>query len=159
MRHTARSAGQLFGVVSLVVSSVLFSAAVPSAAVPGDVRFAARTGLSCPGTQLCPPEAGPGDPGDPVGEVVSVTPDAGPRSGGFTVTLAGTGLTPYTRVLFGVLDDQGCFVGQEAPDAVVLSDTTVVATAPAWPSEAGVSVVAATPDGRFTAPLAFTYLD
>lgn len=102
----------------------------------------------------------PGPPGEaPQGQLVAIQPDIGPTSGGTQVTLNGTGLTPYTRVLFGTLGPDGCFTGREATDVVVLSDTALVATAPEWPEAETVSVFAATPCGQLTDPLAFTYTD
>ncbi|CAM5563152.1 IPT/TIG domain-containing protein [Streptomyces avidinii] len=106
------------------------------------------------------PVLGPGAPdGAPEGRLVALRPDAGPVDGGTQVTLSGTGLTPYTRVLFGSLGPDGCFTGREAPDVVVLSDTALIATAPQWPAAEAVSVVAVTPCGQHTNPLAFTYVD
>ncbi|MFD3681082.1 IPT/TIG domain-containing protein [Streptomyces sp. NPDC058613] len=102
----------------------------------------------------------PGTPdGAPQGQLVALLPDAGPRGGGTQLTLTGTGLTPYTRVLFGTLGPDGCFSGREAADVVSLGDTSVFAVTPPWPAAATVSVYAATPCGQFTNPLPFTYLD
>ncbi|MFD8979588.1 IPT/TIG domain-containing protein [Streptomyces sp. NPDC059564] len=149
-----RAATVLFAVATLAVAPALLPSGASASAAP--IADPAADHTTCPGPATCPPAPGFADP---AGEVVFLTPDTGPRSGGFTVTLTGTGLTPYNRVLFGVLDDRGCFIGLPATDTVVISDTTVVATAPAWPSAAQVTVVAATPSGRLTNPLTFTYVD
>ncbi|WP_327250538.1 IPT/TIG domain-containing protein [Streptomyces sp. NBC_01244] len=111
----------------------------------------------------CPagaPFVRPGSPeGEPQGQLVALQPDAGPRSGGNQVTLTGSGLSTYTRVFFGTLGADGCFAGREAPDVVVLSDTSIVALAPPWPTAATVSVYAGTDCGRLSNPLGYTYLD
>ncbi|WCD84573.1 hypothetical protein KPP03845_100896 [Streptomyces xanthophaeus] len=115
------------------------------------------------GPAHCSPASPPVRPGRPdeapQGQLVAILPDAGPSSGGTQVTLNGTGLTPYTRVLFGSLGPDGCFTGQEATTVVVLSDTALVAVTPPWPAAATVSVFAATPCGQLTNPLSFTYPD
>ncbi|WP_030869204.1 IPT/TIG domain-containing protein [Streptomyces sp. NRRL F-2747] len=125
------------------------------------VRSAPRAEAA--GPAHCAPGALPVRPGLPDGAtqggLVALQPDTGPRSGGTQITLSGTGLTPYTRVLFGTLGPDGCFTGQEAANVVVLSETAVIATAPEWPSAATVSVYAATPCGQLTNPLPYTYLD
>ncbi|CAM5664334.1 hypothetical protein SAVIM338S_06859 [Streptomyces avidinii] len=102
----------------------------------------------------------PGLPGEaPQGQLVTIQPDTGPASGGTQVTLSGSGLTPYTRVLFGTLGPDGCFTGREAADVVAISDTALVAVAPEWPGAETVSVFAATPCGLLTNPLSFAYTD
>ncbi|KOU54727.1 hypothetical protein ADK55_14420, partial [Streptomyces sp. WM4235] len=93
------------------------------------------------------------------GQLVALQPETGPRAGGTQVTLVGANLTPYTRMLFGTVTPDGCFTGREATDVVALSDTTLIAVAPEWPAAATVSVYAATPCGRLTNALPFTYLD
>ncbi|QEV49173.1 hypothetical protein CP980_32515 [Streptomyces vinaceus] len=55
-------------------------------------------------------------------------------------TVSGTGLTRYTRVVFGSLGPGGCFTGEEGADVVALSATALIATAPEWPAAATVSV-------------------
>ncbi|MEV7728650.1 IPT/TIG domain-containing protein [Streptomyces sp. NPDC087917] len=115
------------------------------------------------GPAHCAPGSLPVHPGVPdggaQGQLVALQPDTGPRGGGTQVTLNGADLAAYTRVLFGTLGPDGCFTGREATSVVVLSDTSVVAVAPEWPAAATVSVYAATPCGRLTNPLPFTYLD
>ncbi|MFJ3834550.1 IPT/TIG domain-containing protein [Streptomyces sp. NPDC090054] len=147
MTRTLRRAGILLAAVSLI-------ALAPAHAAP-------RADATDPGT--CPAAPAPRHPGPPdaqePGTLLAVTPDVGPRSGGTTVSLVGSGLTGHTRVVFGTLDADGCFTGTDATDVVVLSDTFIAAVAPAWPTAAQVLVAAATPDGRFTNPLPFTYGD
>lgn len=115
------------------------------------------------GPARCSPAALPVHPGSPTeapqGQLVALQPDTGPKNGGISVTLSGTGLTPYTRVLFGSLGPDGCFTGREATGVVALSDSALIAVAPEWPAAATVSVFAATPCGQLTAPLPFTYVD
>ncbi|MGW6832878.1 IPT/TIG domain-containing protein [Streptomyces sp. NPDC054949] len=115
------------------------------------------------GPPHCAPGTLPVRPGSPngaaQGQLVALQPDTGPRAGGTQVTLVGANLTPYTRVLFGTVTPDGCFTGREATDVVALSDTTLIAVAPEWPAAATVSVYAATPCGRLTNALPFTYLD
>lgn len=91
--------------------------------------------------------------------LVALQPDAAPRSGGTQVALNGSGLTSYTRVLFGSLAPDGCFTGLEATGVTVISDSSLIATAPQWPVAGTVAVVAATPCGRLTNQLPFTYVD
>ncbi|MFF4322807.1 IPT/TIG domain-containing protein [Streptomyces sp. NPDC001568] len=111
----------------------------------------------------CSPAAVPVRPGPPAeapqGQLVAIQPNIGPRTGGTQVTLNGSGLSPYTRVLFGTLGPDGCFVGREAADVVVLSDTALIALTPEWPEAETVSVFAATPCGLLTNPVTFTYVD
>ncbi|MGP3967554.1 IPT/TIG domain-containing protein [Streptomyces sp. 6N223] len=79
-------------------------------------------------------------------QVSALQPDAGPATGGNSVTLSGSGLGRATEVLFGTLP---------APFTIV-SDTHVVATAP--PGAPGpVGVVLSTPGGT-TSPLTYTRL-
>ncbi|MFE2526979.1 IPT/TIG domain-containing protein [Streptomyces sp. NPDC059382] len=115
------------------------------------------------GSPHCAPGTLPVRPGSPngtaQGQLVALRPDTGPRAGGTQVTLAGAGLTPYTRVLFGTVTPDGCFTGREATDVVALGDTALIAVAPEWPAAATVSVYAATPCGRLTNALPFTYVD
>ncbi|UUU38163.1 IPT/TIG domain-containing protein [Streptomyces sp. NBC_00162] len=147
MRRTHRRAGILLAALSLCTLPLVHSASRAEAAGP----------------PRCSPGALPVHPGrpgeDPQGQLVALRPDAGPRSGGIQVTLNGSGLTPYTRVLFGSLGPDGCFTGGEAADVAVLSDTALIAITPQWPAAETVSVFAATPCGQLTNPLTFTYLD
>ncbi|MDI5970849.1 IPT/TIG domain-containing protein [Streptomyces sp. SL13] len=76
--------------------------------------------------------------------LTSLVPNAGPPAGGNTVTLAGSGLTTTTSVLFG---------GVPAAFAV-LSDSVITATAPAG-AAGPVGVTAVTPGGT-TAGLPYT---
>ncbi|MEU9803682.1 IPT/TIG domain-containing protein [Streptomyces sp. NPDC051000] len=147
MTRTRRRTALLLAALSLCTLPLVHSA--PRAEASGATHCA-------PGT--FPVRPGPAD-GTAQGQLVALQPDAGPRTGGTQVTLIGTNLSPYTRVLFGTVTADGCFSGREATDVVVLSDTSVVATAPEWPAAATVSVRAATPCGRLTNPLPFTYLD
>ncbi|MFF7158968.1 IPT/TIG domain-containing protein [Streptomyces sp. NPDC008139] len=79
--------------------------------------------------------------------VTTVTPAAGPASGGTTVTVAGTGLTSTNEVTFD---------GNPAP-FTVLSDTAVSAVTP--PGAAGaVDVVLTNDAGSATAVGAYTYV-
>ncbi|WP_405525740.1 IPT/TIG domain-containing protein [Streptomyces avidinii] len=135
---------------SLALSALPLVHSAPRAEAAGPARCA-------PGAF---PVLGPGAAdGVPQGLLVALRPDVGPVSGGTQVTLNGTGLAPYTRVLFGFLGPDGCFTGREAPDVVVLSDTALIATAPQGPVAGAVSVVAATPCGQRTDPLTSTYVD
>ncbi|MFG2714124.1 IPT/TIG domain-containing protein [Streptomyces goshikiensis] len=147
MRRTHRRAGILLA--SLALSALPLVHSAPGAEAAGPAH--------------CTPGAFPVRPGAPdgapQGRLVALQPDVGPVSGGTQVTLDGTGLTPYTRVLFGYLGPDGCFTGREAPDVVVLSDSALIATAPQWPAAGAVSVVAATPCGQLTNRLTFTYAD
>jgi hypothetical protein len=148
LRRTHRRAGVLFA--SLALSALPLAHSAPRAEAAGPAHCA-------PGAF---PVVRPGAPdGAAQGRLVALQPDVGPVSGGTQVTLNGTGLTPYTRVLFGFLGADGCFTGREAPEVVVLSDTALVAIAPQWPAAGAVSVVAATPCGQLTNPLTFTYVD
>ncbi|MFD9307011.1 IPT/TIG domain-containing protein [Streptomyces sp. NPDC060048] len=147
MTRTRRRTALLLTALSLCTLPLVHSA--PRAEAAGPAHCA-------PGTL----PVHPGSPdGAPQGQLVALQPDVGPRGGGTQVTLLGTALTPYTRVLFGTLGPDGCFTGREAADVVVLSDTSVVAVAPEWPTAATVSVYAATPCGQLTNPLPYTYLD
>ncbi len=149
MRLLHRRAGILLA--SLALSTLPLVHSAPRAEADGP---AGRCG---PGAF---PVLQPGAPdGDPQGRLVALQPDVGPVSGGTQVALTGTGLTPFTRVLFGVLGPDGCFTGREAPSVVVLSDTQLIAIAPQWPAAMAVSVVAVTPCGQRTNTLTFTYVD
>ncbi|MFF3019969.1 hypothetical protein [Streptomyces sp. NPDC057939] len=150
MTRTLRRAGILLAAVSLI--SLAPAHAAPRADTP--------TPGTCPATAaaLHPGHPGPPDAQAP-GTLLAVTPGIGPRSGGTGVSLVGSGLTGHTRVVFGTLDADGCFTGADATNVVVLSDTFIAAVTPAWPTAAQVLVAAATPDGRFTNPLPFTYGD
>ncbi|MFI9103306.1 IPT/TIG domain-containing protein [Streptomyces fildesensis] len=147
MTRTRRRAALLLAALSLCTLPLVHSAPPAEAAGPAH----------------CVPGAIPVRPGPPdgtqQGQLVSLQPDTGPRSGGTQINLSGAGLTPYTRVLFGTLGPDGCFTGREAAEVVVLSDTSVLAVAPDWPTAATVSVYAATPCGQLTNPLPYTYLD
>ncbi|MFB7056203.1 IPT/TIG domain-containing protein [Streptomyces vinaceus] len=146
MPRTRRRTALLLAALSLCTLPLIQSA--PHAEAAGPAR--------------CAPGALPVHPGlpdgAPQGRLVALRPDAGPRSGGTQITLSGTDLTPYTRVLFGTLGPDGCFTGEEAAEVVVLSPTTLIAIAPEWPAAATVSVYAATPCGQLTNPLPYTYL-
>ncbi|MFI7358030.1 IPT/TIG domain-containing protein [Streptomyces avidinii] len=146
MRRIHRRAGILLAALALSAVPLVHSAP----------RAEAGPAHCAPGAF---PVIGPGAPDGVEGRLVALQPDVGPVGGGTQVTLNGTGLTPYTRVLFGSLGPDGCFTGREAPDVVVLSDTALIATAPQWPAAGAVSVVAVTPCGQRTNPLAFTYVD
>ncbi|MFB7983019.1 IPT/TIG domain-containing protein [Streptomyces vinaceus] len=147
MPRTRRRTALLLAALSLCTLPLIQSA--PHAEAAGPAR--------------CAPGAFPVHPGlpdgAPQGRLVALRPDAGPRGGGTQITLSGTDLSPYTRVLFGTLGPDGCFTGEEAAEVVVLSPTTLIAIAPEWPAAATVSVYAATPCGQLTNPLAYTYLD
>lgn len=147
MTRIRRRTALLLAALSLCTVPLVHSA--PRAEAAGPAHCAPGTLPVRPGT----PDS------NPQGQLVALQPDAGPRSGGTQVTLVGTGLTPYTRVLFGTLGPAGCFTGLEATDVVVLSETTVVAVAPQWPTATTVSVYAATPCGRLTNAVSYTYLD
>ncbi|MFB7787238.1 IPT/TIG domain-containing protein [Streptomyces vinaceus] len=146
MPRTRRRTALLLAALSLCTLPLIQSA--PHAEAAGPAR--------------CAPGAFPVHPGlpdgAPQGRLVALRPDAGPRGGGTQITLSGTDLSPYTRVLFGTLGPDGCFTGEEAAEVVVLSPTTLIAIAPEWPAAATVSVYAATPCGQLTNPLPYTYL-
>ncbi|MGW8777153.1 IPT/TIG domain-containing protein [Streptomyces sp. NPDC055796] len=146
MPRNRRRAALLLAALSLCTLPLVQSA--PHAEAAGPAHCA-------PGA--LPVHPGPSD-GAPQGQLVALRPDAGPLGGGTQVTLSGADLTPYTRVLFGALGPDGCFTGREAANVVVLSETTVLAIAPEWPTAATVSVYAATPCGQLTNPLPYTYL-
>ncbi|MET9607099.1 IPT/TIG domain-containing protein [Streptomyces sp. NPDC006512] len=150
MTRTLRRAAILLAAVSLFALAP--ARAAPPAAAAGDGPAGCP---AAPGTR----HPGPPDTGTPQGQLVSVTPDIGPRSGGTTVSLAGSGLTGHTRVVFGTLDADGCFTGVDATAVAVIGDSLILAITPAWPTAAQVLVAAATPDGRLTNPLPFTYGD
>ncbi|MCC0093485.1 IPT/TIG domain-containing protein [Streptomyces flavotricini] len=147
MARTRRRTALLLAALSLCTLPLVHSAPRAEAAGPAH----------------CAPGALPVHPGlpdgAPQGRLVALQPDAGPRSGGTRITLSGTGLTPYTRVLFGALGPDGCFTGLEAASVVVLSETSLVAIAPEWPTAATVSVYAATPCGELTNALPYAYFD
>ncbi|MCX4776356.1 IPT/TIG domain-containing protein [Streptomyces sp. NBC_01264] len=148
MRRTHRRAGILLA--ALPLCTLLLVHAAPRA------EAAARPPHCAVGALPVHP-AGPGQ--DAQGVLVALQPDVAPRSGGTQVVLNGSGLTPYTRVLFGSLAPDGCFTGLEATGVTVISDSSVIATAPQWPTAGTVSVVAATPCGLLTNQLSFTYVD
>jgi len=82
------------------------------------------------------------------GPVVSaLTPNAGPTSGGNSVTITGSGLTFTSAVRFGMT---------LAPFAV-LSDTQATAIAP--PGVAGTAQVNVTTPGGVSANTAYTYVE
>ncbi|MCX4546288.1 IPT/TIG domain-containing protein [Streptomyces sp. NBC_01565] len=147
MTRTHRRAGILLA--SLALSTLPLVHSAPRAEAAGPARCA-------PGSFPVRPDA---PEGAPQGRLLTLRPDIGPVSGGTQITLNGTGLTPYTRVLFGFRGPDGCFTGREATDVAVLSDSSLIATAPEWPAARAVSVVAATPCGQLTNPLTFTYAD
>ena len=72
--------------------------------------------------------------------ITSLTPTSGPRAGGTTVTIKGTGFTGATVVTFGKLD---------ATSYTVVSDTKITAVAPAH--AAGVITVRVTAPGGVSA--------
>ncbi len=80
--------------------------------------------------------------------LTSVTPDAGPVTGGTTVTLTGTDLTGTTSVTFG---------GVAATDVVVVDASTVTAVAPGHVAGL-VDVALTTVGGSATLADAFTYV-
>jgi len=73
----------------------------------------------------------------PVPAIMSVSPGAGPTTGGTSVTITGTGFTGATGVTFG---------GTAATGVSVVSPTTITATAPAH-AAGTVDVVVTTPGG------------
>lgn len=75
----------------------------------------------------------------------SISPNQGPASGGTSVTLTGTALTTTTAVKFGTTN---------ATSFTVLSDTTVVATAPAGSGAVQVTLVTS---GGTSNGLTYTY--
>ncbi|MFJ7265211.1 IPT/TIG domain-containing protein [Streptomyces sp. NPDC099050] len=147
MRPTHRRAGILL--VALPLCTLLLVHAAP--------RAEAARPPHCAAGALPVHPAGPDQ--DAQGVLVALQPDAAPSSGGTQVVLNGSGLTPYTRVLFGSLAPDGCFTGLEATGVTVISDSALIATVPQWPVAGTVSVVAATPCGRLTNQLPFTYVD
>ncbi|MUH52218.1 MAG: hypothetical protein F2789_13520, partial [Actinobacteria bacterium] len=80
--------------------------------------------------------------------VTSLSPTSGPASGGTVVTITGTNLTGATGVKFGA---------NAATNVVVVSATSVTATAPAGVAGA-VTVTVTTPGGTSTNVVSFTYL-
>ncbi|MFL6116906.1 MAG: IPT/TIG domain-containing protein [Catenulispora sp.] len=77
--------------------------------------------------------------------LTTINPNQGPAAGGTSVTLTGTALTTTTAVKFGTTN---------AASFTVLSDTTVVATAPAGSGAVQVTVVAS---GGTSNGLTYTY--
>lgn len=153
MRRTPRRAGILLAALPLCTLLLVHAAPRAEAAGPPHCAAGAFPVDPAPPAHL----ARPGQ--DAQGVLVALRPDVAPRSGGTQVVLNGSGLTPYTRVLFGSLTPDGCFTGLEATGVTVISDSSVIATAPQWPVAGTVSVVAATPCGRITNQLPFTYVD
>ena len=86
---------------------------------------------------------------DPLPVVTSVSPSAGPESGGTTVTISGTGFSDATAVTIGAT---------AALNFTVISDTQIFATVPAGTGINDVSVTG--PDGTSVTVAAdeFTYL-
>ncbi|MGK8508114.1 beta strand repeat-containing protein [Nocardia asiatica] len=82
----------------------------------------------------------------PAPALASVTPDAGPRTGGNTITLQGTGFTGTTSVRFG---------NTPAPSFTVVSDTQITTTAPAG---TGTTDITVTTTGGTSNPLPYTYI-
>ncbi len=78
----------------------------------------------------------------------TVSPSAGPASGGTGITLTGSGFTGATNLTFG---------GTAATSLNVVSSTTVTAVAPAQATGA-VDVVITTPSGSGTKTNGFTYV-
>ena len=77
--------------------------------------------------------------------LTTISPNQGPASGGTSVTLTGTTLTTATAVRFGTTN---------AASFTVLSDTTIVATAPAGSGAVQVTVVTS---GGTSNGLTYTY--
>ncbi|OAR26772.1 hypothetical protein A8W25_00200 [Streptomyces sp. ERV7] len=89
--------------------------------------------------------------------ITKVSPNSGPKAGGFTVTLTGAGFTGTSAVLVGSRTATG-FSGRPASAVKVVDDSTLTFTAPAWPTAATVQI--ATAAGRtLTASADFTYTD
>ena len=122
----------------LTMSAALIPSAIsggatrsPSAAL--DHSTAAATGKSAAAAV----SGGPFTVVTPVPAVTSVSPDSGPKAGGTTVTITGTGFTGVTKVAFGAA---------VAASYVVDSDTEITAVSPA--ERAGVKNVFVTTRAR-----------
>ena len=91
----------------------------------------------------------PGSPLPGAPAVTSVTPNSGPRAGGNTVTLAGTGFTGATSVTFG---------GVAATSFTVVNNTTITAVVPGAAATGAVSVIVTTPNGSNNANTLYSYV-
>jgi hypothetical protein len=80
--------------------------------------------------------------------VTSVNPNAGPPSGGTSVTITGSGFTGATSVRFG---------GQPATNIVVVSDTSITAKTPAAQEQGQVAIAVTTPGGTGASTPIFNY--
>ncbi|MFC0844449.1 reprolysin-like metallopeptidase [Streptomyces noboritoensis] len=87
--------------------------------------------------------------------ITKVSPATGPKAGGFTVTLTGTGLASTTNVYVGSRTATG-FSGRPASAVKVVDDSTVTFTMPTWASAATVQI-ATVANGALTASADFTY--
>ncbi|MGP9022603.1 InlB B-repeat-containing protein [Streptomyces sp. BR1] len=87
--------------------------------------------------------------------ITKVSPTTGSKSGGYTVTLTGAGLSSTTAVYIGTRTANG-FSGRPASGVKAVDDSTVTFTAPAWPTAAAVQI-ATVANGTLTASADFTY--
>ncbi|WP_331748502.1 zinc-dependent metalloprotease family protein [Streptomyces sp. NBC_00648] len=88
--------------------------------------------------------------------ITKVSPATGSTKGGYTVTLAGAGLSSTTTVLIGTRTATG-FGGLQGNDVKAVDDSTVTFTMPAWQKAEAVQI--ATAAGRtLTASADFTYV-
>jgi hypothetical protein len=79
--------------------------------------------------------------------ITAISPTSGPKAGGTSLTLTGTGFTGATSVLFG---------NTAANTFTVVNDTTLVVSSPAG-AVGATDVTVATPAGSDTRSAAFTY--
>jgi subtilisin family serine protease len=127
------------------IGVILDAGAVPPGIYTGSVRFATDTPYPTPGvpvtlTVVVPPPT-----------LTSVSPSAGPVTGGTEVTLTGTGfqIAGTTTVSFG---------GNACSDVVVIDSTSLTCSTPAAAAAGAVAVTVTNPDSQFaTAAGAFTY--
>jgi hypothetical protein len=97
-------------------SSVQFQLTIPAGAAPGHVDLVATGPSGERSTLVAAIEITPPDP-----VVATVTPDQGPRLGGTTVTLQGSGFRPGARVVMG----GEIYVAGEPGGAEVLDPTRI----------------------------------